>query len=132
MFTLGQGDPVALKGEIEHSSSNYFCLRVADHVQFYTYTDNINRHPAYLFSIRSFTDEKIKLCSGGQERFATSRIALTYHIQVFDFPQMKKAKLNGKNGSNKTGERHRAVNRVVKKCAFRKYRRPDGGVERGG
>ena len=97
MITLGTKTPLVLEGGIEDSSSSYFCVRVADHVQFYAYSDNEQKLPQYLFSIRSFSDEKIRLCSGGQERFATSRLALTYHIQVFDFPEIKQRKLNSKS-----------------------------------
>lgn len=59
-------------------------------MQFYKYTDNVQLNPQYLFSIRSLLDERIKLCSGGQERFLTSRLGLPYHIQAYDFPKMDK------------------------------------------
>ena len=110
VISLGKTDPLFLNGEIEDTSSNYFCLRIADHVQFYTYTDNVQRKPTYLFSIRSFRDEVVRLCSGGQERFATSRVGLTYHIQVFDFPEKKREKLNARNGTT--------TNRPGKTCSW--------------
>ena len=59
-------------------------------MQFYKYTDNVQLNPQYLFSIRSLLDERIKLCTGGQGRFLTSRLGLPYHIQVYDFPKANK------------------------------------------
>ena len=70
-----------------------------------TITFSIFQDAEYLFSIRSFQDEKIRLCSGGQDRFATSRIQLSYHIQVFQFPPRKTMRLNQRSGSpRQTGQ----------------------------
>ena len=90
VFILGDKDPIILYGELEDSSANCFCIRNGDRMQFYKYTDNVQLNPQYLFSIRSLLDERIKLCTGGQGRFLTSRLGLPYHIQVYDFPKANK------------------------------------------
>ena len=90
VFILGDKDPIILFGELEDSSANCFCIRNGDRMQFYKYTDNVQLNPQYLFSIRSLLDERIKLCTGGQGRFLTSRLGLPYHIQVYDFPKANK------------------------------------------
>lgn len=96
VFILGEKDPIVLYGEVEDANSNNFCVRNADKVQFYSYSNNVQLNPRYLFSIRSLLDERIKLCSGGQERFLTTRLGLPYHIQVFDFPTIPKLGINVK------------------------------------
>ena len=55
----------------------------------------------YLFSIRSLLDERVRLCSGGSDRYATSRLSLPYHIQVYNFLPRKTAKLNLSSGQSK-------------------------------
>ena len=54
----------------------------------------------YLFSIRSLLDERVRLCSGGSDRYATSRLTLPYHIQVYNFLPRKTAKLNLSSGQS--------------------------------
>ena len=62
---------------------------------------NPRQEAEYLFSIRSLLDERVRLCSGGSDRYATSRLSLPYHIQVYNFLPRKTAKLNLSSGQSK-------------------------------
>ena len=46
LFNLGQKKPIQYNGEVEDSNENYFILRIADHVQFYTFNNNVDKGPA--------------------------------------------------------------------------------------
>ena len=63
---------------------------------------NLLQEAEYLFSIRSILDERVRLCSGGSDRYATSRLSLPYHIQVYNFLPRKTAKLNSKLSSGQS------------------------------
>lgn len=101
IYNLEYREPILYNGEIEDSNQNYFTIRLADHVQFYTFNNKTDKEAEYLFSIRSLLDERIRLCSGGSDRYATSRLSLPYHIQVYNFLPRKTAKLNLSSGQSK-------------------------------
>jgi len=121
VFILGDKDPIILYGELEDSSANCFCIRNGDRMQFYKYTDNVQLNPQYLFSIRSLLDERIKLCTGGQGRFLTSRLGLPYHIQVYDFP---KANKKAKTEQGQDEDRGIGIEKIVYLKPFKTFTRP--------
>jgi hypothetical protein len=90
-------------------------------MQFYKYTDNVQLNPQYLFSIRSLLDERIKLCTGGQGRFLTSRLGLPYHIQVYDFP---KANKKDKPEQGQDEDRGIGIEKIVYLKPFKTFTRP--------
>ena len=49
IYNLEYREPILYNGEIEDSNQNYFTIRLADHVQFYTFNNKTDKARAVIF-----------------------------------------------------------------------------------
>ena len=55
IYNLEYREPILYNGEIEDSNQNYFTIRLADHVQFYTFNNKTDKARAVIIFTQTST-----------------------------------------------------------------------------